>query len=213
MSRIYASINKKYVIMTNQKCGYSSLCEVFKNKKNIVNDFDKNWDNSILKKFVKNNNLNEYNKILIIRDPIKRICSFFKNWVLDTKNDNIIFIRLKKIMSNKYHLFKTNLNINNSISFEIFCQYLKQIIDSNHTYKCHLQPQYMLYYDNNVPLFEINTILNLENFDYEYFKQITSYNFCHKNKSSLYNYEDFLNDNSIALLKEFYKKDYELFYK
>ena len=32
-------------------------------------------------------------------------------------------------MSNKYHLFKTNLNINNSISFEIFCQYLKQIID------------------------------------------------------------------------------------
>ena len=212
MSRIYADKNKKYIIMANQKCGYTSLCEVFKNKKNIVNDFDKHWDNSILKKFVKNNNMDEYNKILIIRDPIKRICSFFKDWVLESNNDNIIFIRLKKIIGNDYDLFKTNLNLNNSISFEIFCQYLKQIIDSNHTYKCHLQPQYMLYYDNNIPLFKINTILKLEKFDYEYFKTLTTYDYGHMNKSRSYNYEDFLNDNSIALLKDIYKKDYELFF-
>ena len=211
MSRIYADINKKYIIMVNQKCGYTSLCQTFKNKKNIVNNFDKHWDNSILKKFVKNNNMDEYNKILIIRDPIKRICSFFKNWVLESKDDNIIFIRLKKIMGNQYDLFKTNLNSNNSLSLELFCKYFQQIIDCNHTYKCHLQPQYMLYYDNNIPLFKINTILKLENFDYKYFKQITSYDFCHKNKSKNYDYKEFLNENSIELIKEFYKKDYDFF--
>jgi hypothetical protein len=85
-------------------------------------------------------------------------------------------------------------------------------MDNNPMIYVHLQPQYKLFYDNEEPLFKLDKIIKQESFDYEYFKTLTSYDYGHMNKSRPYNYEDFLNHNSIALLKEFYKKDYELFY-
>ena len=210
-SKIYADTENKYIIMVNHKCGFMSLNTCLTDK-NLVNNFDTVKDNSIFKSFIEANNMDEYKKILIVREPIQRACSYYNQFVFTRFHGHPIFNKLRRVMGNDYITFERNFTGDKPVAFELFCKYLQDIMDNNPMINVHLQPQYKLFYDNEEPLFTLDKIIKQESFDYEYFKTLTTYDYGHMNKSRSYNYEDFLNDNSIALLKEFYKKDYELFY-
>ena len=79
-SKIYADTENKYIIMVNHKCGFMSLNTCLTDK-NLVNNFDTVRDNSIFKSFIEANNMDEYKKILIVREPIKRVCSYYNQFV------------------------------------------------------------------------------------------------------------------------------------
>ena len=103
-SKIYADTENKYIIMVNHKCGFMSLNTCLTDK-NLLNNFDTVRDNSIFKSFIEANNMDEYKKILIVREPIQRACSYYNQFVFTRFHGHPIFNKLRRVMGNDYITF------------------------------------------------------------------------------------------------------------
>ena len=202
--------NYKFKEIVDKK--YHKFIKSYHSKHHIpINYLNKNFI-----KEIKNN----YNIFAIVRNPYDRIVSVFKFWIKfkeqHQNSNNFRFIKLIKDNSNifkSYELNKINLNL-----------FVKTVL-TNHKYKYaldgHLLPMYLfVYLKINGKLIKLANVLKMENLNNDFNilikdnnlkipKNILNKVFVNKSDDKLTKYD--LNNESIDIIKNYYKLDFKYF--
>ena len=185
----------KLIIFYNAKCGCTSLKNFVYNIEENTTYKGNNIHNHIghfnqNKYFVTIENIYEkypnYKKILVFRNPLERIISFYKNKILISKEDNHIDI-------------DSLIMIDNNISFGKFIKLL-EIVKPN-KFQHHLIPQTT--YINKDWIDEIIDLRDLNSFLSKY----SDINYCLNKTSKDINLE--ISEETIKIIKDIYKEDYD----
>jgi hypothetical protein len=136
--------------------------------------------------------------------------------ILNVNFDNklIIFTIVRnpytRIMSDLFHL---KLIKKDSLKEEVFTIINKYIITIPHIYDNHNIPQYKYIIDSDENIINNIKILRIESLKDDMKKiGFNDFNiYVNKNKLDINNYDNYLNDDSIKLINNFYEKDFILF--
>jgi hypothetical protein len=139
-----------------------------------------------------------YNTIIKYKD-------FFK---IDENNIQILSVvrnPYNKIMSDLFYLKKINVNSTKEEVYEKMQIYLQENYDN------HITPQYKFITNENEELIENLTIIHTETLNKDMEKLgYKDFNIKMNMNPNNVNYDKYLNDNSIKLINENYKKDFEI---
>jgi hypothetical protein len=191
--------SNKYSIKLNQNALYMFLDETFK----ISDDFNKkislqHQTYNTLFKFkdtLKINFNDENNKIKLItsvRNPYDRIIS------------DLFWFNLIKVDSTPAEVYNV---------IKLYIDYKDEIINKKQIDN-HNIPQYLFITDTTGKLIDSIIILRTESLTNDMFNNgFTDFNLCEQNNNQINKkkYDEYLNTDSIKLINEFYKKDFELF--
>ena len=185
--------SKKFGIPLNQKSLYERLSpEIIEKNKLTINSslqhmtFQTILNNNNYFNIDFNNNINELEIITIVRNPYERIISdlFFMGRIFQHNTNEEIFVKMQ------IYLNSSNVNTDN-----------------------HNLPQHVFIKDNTNNMIPNIKILKTETLNKEmYSLGFTDFNLVvNPNRYGKINYYDYLNNDSIKLINDFYDEDFRLF--
>jgi len=193
--------NKNLAYLKINKCGCSSIgnwISKFKTtspKRPIWNGKNSSYNFHYVTK--DEAELSDYFTFTFVRDPFQRFLSFYKDWIIDPANLGVV---------KHYEKFGIKVNMD-------FKEFVKSIVEIDDCFllENHLAPMYTFVFRKNTP--RVKFIGKLENINQDMKNlQAISGNTTkipHKRKTS--KKEKYYTPETLALVYEFYKKDFELF--
>jgi hypothetical protein len=186
------------------KTGGSSLEKYFNVKFNIPLNKNSLMSTEDIREFSDKHEINSslqhltYNTIIKYKD-------FFK---IDETNIKIITIvrnPYDKLMSDLFYLKKINISSTKEEVYEKIKIYLQENYDN------HITPQYKFITNDNENLIDDIMILHTETLNDDMLKLgYKDFNIKMNMNPNVVNYQDYLNEDSIKLINEIYKKDFEI---
>ena len=198
--RYHKNSKKQIIGIIFYKCALSSFIQTGFFDRCII----KETPDDLLSKY------NNWEIFTCIRNPLDRIKSVFKDKVIANPinriNRNDMTLQQCQKLICKANDLPLNLHSLNKLDFNTFCKNLHKIylLDS------HFLPFYTgcLTTDNKIVP---NKIIKLEDLDIEYLNKY-GIKLQKENNTSSINIDDIITQESIDIIKNLYKKDFELFY-
>ena len=186
------------------KTGGSSLEKYFSVKFNIPLNKKSLMSTEDIRNFADKPEINSSLQHLTY-DTIIKYKDFFK---IDENNIKILSVvrnPYNKIMSDLFYLKKINVNSTKEEVYEKMKIYLQENYDN------HITPQYKFITNENEELIENLTIIHTETLNKDMEKLgYKDFNIKMNMNPNNVNYDKYLNDDSIKLINENYKKDFEI---
>jgi len=186
------------------KTGGSSLEKYFSVKFNIPLNKKSLMSTEDIREFIDKPEINSslqhltYNTIIKYKD-------FFK---IDESNIKILAVvrnPYDKLMSDLFYLKKININSTKEDVYEKIKIYLQKNYDN------HITPQYKFITNDDETLIDNIKILHTETLNDDMLKLgYKDFNIKMNMNPNVVNYQDYLNEDSIKLINEIYKKDFEI---
>lgn len=201
---LYKSILNNNIFIINYKCGFSTF-EHLKYHEKIIQDI--NLNDCI-------NNLDQYNFYIIVRNPIKRFISYYKDKFIQAPRENKNFDEYSYgLYLNKYF---QNYNFNNydfttkKFNINILCEMIKNGFDSEDHLVLQSQGEYnqIIEKDHKINIIKMedknfNSIL-CDLFNY-------NENIIDVNNTKNVLFEEIINDENLLYLKKLFNEDFDKF--
>lgn len=197
---LYKSKKNNNVFIVNYKCGFSTFENLMHHDKvvEMVNI------NDILK------NIKKYNIYIIVRNPISRVISFYKDKFIQAPQSSTTFnsIEYKKFL-NQYFKNFTNIDLTkNEFNINILCECLKK----GYSHEGHLVPQS----DGDYKILSKYTNINIikmedDDFNENILNILNHDNILKVNNTQGVKYNEIITDFNTKYLIDVFEQDYKTF--